>query len=141
MFILTWRHTHLNSACVGRKRIYMSKTALGIWYLYPQEFKTFSFLETFSLVVQRSAVHLYTPSPCTGFIGNSCVFCFNYNALFQWEFGCWHDTFGFQWENVCLGLCAMCTLDFLHTVSSCVMVIRIPLPTGESVISHNSGVT
>lgn len=68
-------------------------------------------------------------------------FFFNCIALFQWEFGCWHDSFGFQWENVSLGLCAMCTLDFLLTVSFCVMVIGIPLPTGESVIPHNSGVT
>lgn len=85
----------------------------------PSKVKTFSLLETcFSPVVQRSAVHLYNPTPCTRFIGNSWFFFFFFNciALFQWEFGCWHDTFGFQWENVCLGLCAMCTLDFLHTI-------------------------
>lgn len=43
--------------------------AFVIW-----EFRTFVLLETFSPVVQRSAVHLYAPPLCTGFIGNSCVF-------------------------------------------------------------------
>lgn len=74
MFILTWRLTHLNSGCVRRKRIYMSKTALVTWYLYPQELKTFSLLETEPQGRNRSPVHFYTPSPCTGFIGNSCGF-------------------------------------------------------------------
>lgn len=85
-------------------------------------------------MVQRLAVHLYTPSLCTGFIGNSCVLCLVIRLCSSGNLVSGMTPLGSSGKMCAWAFEQLFTLDFLHRIFLCDGFL-----TGESIIPHNSG--